>query len=101
MDADPGFKIFRKFGWLHNFALLELQDELQQLEERLERLLKREETYGEKINLISRRQDLLNKKSRRDLMSAIQQKLIQYGEFLWSCQCSTKDAFTDYSFQMI
>ena len=77
MDTDSGFKIFRKFGWLHNFALLHLQDELQELEERLEKRLKREDEYGDKAHLRSRRLDSnANENSRKGLLLAIQEKLI-------------------------
>ena len=83
MDTDPGFKIFRKYGWLHNFALLELQDELQQLEGLLEKCLKREEEYGYKPHLSSRRLDMKSNKknSREGLMTKIKAKLVQYGVY--------------------
>ena len=70
----------RRFGWLHLYVLLELQDELRELEQKLE--LHDREVYkkGDRKSLKSRRGDRAQKVSRQDLMIKIQNKLKEYGE---------------------
>ena len=82
MDTDPGFLVFRRFGWLHNYVMLEIQDQLQELEEELELHDKKEYERGNRKRLKARRLDAAQTESRHDLIIAIQQKLGEYGEFL-------------------
>ena len=82
IDCDPNFRIYRKFGWLHNRVLLHLQDELQKLEQELEGVDKWEATSGDIVKLASRRSD--KTPARSNLIAAIKIKLDEYGEnALW------------------
>jgi len=74
------FLIYRKFGWLHNYALLHLQDELAELQAELESLDLWEERDGDIHRLVSHRLDYGRPKApRRDLMGKIHKKLAEYG----------------------
>ncbi len=81
LDTDPNFLVFRKFGWLHNFVLLDLQDELQVLEKDLEELCDVFYEEGEHDRLRSRDQDYQRDHSRETLMGRIHKKLLKYGMF--------------------
>lgn len=82
--CDPSFTIYRKFGWLHNRALLHLQDELSELEQELQDLDRYDFADGDPTRLISRRHDYgiigAEKPSeRRELIRCINTKLKEYG----------------------
>ncbi|KAL8909257.1 MAG: hypothetical protein Q9171_005113 [Xanthocarpia ochracea] len=77
-NADPSFLIYRKFGWLHNRLLLYLQDELAELEFKLDQLDKATFSDDEDIKLSSRRDDWAGPSKRRDLVRQIAQKLEEY-----------------------
>ena len=80
-DLDPEFLICRKFGFLHNYALLYLQDELVEIQEDLERLDRWEFSDGDPKKLISRRRDSAVSDSRRqELIATLHAKLKQYGK---------------------
>ncbi len=80
-DLDSDFLIFRKFGWLRNYALLHLQDEIFHMQQKLERLDKWEETRGDARKLLSRRRDYVKDESgRKRLLEDVHNKLAQYGE---------------------
>ncbi|KAL8683377.1 MAG: hypothetical protein Q9186_000639 [Xanthomendoza sp. 1 TL-2023] len=79
-NADPSFLIYRKFGWLHNRLLLYLQDELAELEYKLDKLDKETFSDDEDIKLCSRRDDWTGRSLRRDLIKQIAQKLEEYGK---------------------
>ncbi len=82
-DLDPDFSIYRKFGVLHNYALLYLQDELAEIQDDLERLDRWEFSDGVPKRLISRRKDDTSDDSRRkELVDRLHHKLAQYGERL-------------------
>jgi hypothetical protein len=73
--------MYRKFGWLRNYALLHLQDELVDFQQQLERLDKWEFRDGDYKKLLSRRKDYARDDSlRRKLVSKIHSKLAQYGK---------------------
>ena len=78
IDCDPNFRIYRKFGWLHNRVLLHIQDELQKLEKELEVADEWEAKSGDIVKLASRRLD--TNKARKDVIIAIKDKLDEYGE---------------------
>lgn len=78
-DSDPSFLIFRKFGWLHNCVLLDLQDELQVLEWKLEQHNLTEQRVGNGSRLIARRLDYRGPLSRSTIIGEIKVKLAQYG----------------------
>lgn len=80
-DLDGDFLVFRKFGWLHNYALLYLQDELVQQQEDIEAFDRWESTHGDPTKLVSRRNDYASQASRRkELVGNLHAKLAQYGE---------------------
>ncbi|KAL8701092.1 MAG: hypothetical protein Q9224_000662 [Gallowayella concinna] len=81
-NADPSFLIYRKFGWLHNRLLLYLQDELAELEYKLDKLDKETFSDDEDIKLCSRRDDWTGRSLRRDLIKQIAQKLEEYDQHL-------------------
>lgn len=79
-DSDPNFLIYRKFGWLRNRLLLDLQDELVTLEEELQLLDDNDERLCDPEDvLISRRNDEMQKTLRQDLLKVIRKKLSEYG----------------------
>lgn len=78
-DCDPSFLIYRRFGWLHSRLLLHLQDEIQELEEELERLDKWESQQGDPKKLRSNRKDILHGSKRQAQLVLIRQKLAEYG----------------------
>ena len=81
INLDPDFLIYKKFGWLHNYSLLHLQDELNELQEQLEAFDQWENRDGEFRRMTSRRLDYGRQDSRRrELMALIHQKLQQYGK---------------------
>ncbi|KAI4232044.1 MAG: hypothetical protein LQ352_008367, partial [Teloschistes flavicans] len=78
-NSDPNFLIYRKFGWLHNRILLCLQDELADLEYRLEKADKR--TLADE-KLRSRRLDYADSPLRKSLIKQITERLEIYDEHL-------------------
>lgn len=79
-DADPNFLIYRKFGWLRNRLLLDLQDELATFEEELELLDANNARLGDPQKVSkSRRNDELQKTLRQNLLKTVRQKLSEYG----------------------
>ena len=81
-DCHPSLLIFRKFGWLHTRALLSLQDELAELEDRLTRYDEWEFTDGNFRNLYSQRLDMAQEPShRQEMIVMIKAKLAEYGIF--------------------
>ena len=80
-NLEPAWLIFRKFGWLRNHALLDLQDELKALEEDLKYHNRYEYHRGDKNRLLSRSSDYERPNSREHLMIQIKEKLEQYGGF--------------------
>ena len=80
-DCDPNFLIYRKFGWLHNRVLLHLQDELQELEQKLESFDKWEVSNGDPRKLVHRRIDDNSKHSpRKAILKEVNEKLEEYGK---------------------
>ena len=78
---------YRKFGWLRNYALLFLQDELAHLQEELKGLDKWEFRDGNQTLLVSRRHDVRPNSYRKEVIAAVHSKLKEYGILmapLWS-----------------
>ena len=64
-DLDGDFLVLRKFGWLHNYALLYLQDELVEQQDEIESFDRWESRNGDPTKLVSRRKDHAFRDSRR------------------------------------
>lgn len=79
-NSDPNFLVYRKFGWLHNRTLLLLQDELAELEYRLEKLDKRTFADENDVQLKSRRLDNVVCPLRQRLVQLITERLQVYGQ---------------------
>lgn len=80
-NLDGDFLVFRKFGWLHNYSLLYLQDELVQQQDEIERFDRWESKNGDPAKLVSRRKDHAFRESRRkELVGKLHIKLAQYGK---------------------
>ena len=79
-DLDGDFLVCRKFGWLHRYALLYLQDELVQQQYEIESFDEWEYKHGDSRKLVSRRKDHAFRDSRRkELVGKLQVTLAQYG----------------------
>ena len=71
---------YRKFGWLRNYALLHLQDELAALEDELADFDRWDFSDGDPRRLVSRRVDYERPDSRRrEIMAIVHSKLKEYG----------------------
>lgn len=78
---------YRKFGWLRNYALLHLQDELAALQHQLVEHDKWEFRDGEQKRLVSRRLDYERPDSvRREIVASVHSKLKEYGTLTGSFQ---------------
>jgi hypothetical protein len=80
IDSDDNFMVYRRFGFLQTRLLLEKQDTLRVLEERLDKL-DESETIGDdnKDNLCSRDGDGEDQTERINLMAAIRTAFQEYG----------------------
>ena len=88
MDSDENFMIYRRFGFLHSRILLNKQDELREIEQRLDDLdeIDSTESNASALCLQSRgkdeaRTDIERKHSRQELLRMSEEKLCQYGLF--------------------
>jgi hypothetical protein len=80
MDSDDGFMIYRRFGYLQSRLLLEKQEQLRQLEDKLDQLDRRQ-TQLEDDNHLLRTLDLDPdlKIPRGQLMKEIESTFLEYG----------------------
>jgi hypothetical protein len=80
LDSDDNFMVYRRFGFLQTRLLLETQDQLRVLEERLDKLDK-SETVGDdnQDNLCSRDGDGGDQTERINLMASIRTVFQEYG----------------------
>ena len=81
--CEPNFLIYRKFAWLHSRLLLHKQDELAELEQRLE-AIDRADSKEDPRRLRSRRRDerVSPQSPRKELLKEIDEKLEDYRK--WS-----------------
>lgn len=77
LALDRDFTVFKRFDYLHMRSLLEQQDELAELQERLERC---DEAEPVRLGLSSRRQD--ENAERRELLRQVKAKLQEYDRCL-------------------
>lgn len=74
LNTDKHFALFRRYGYLRTRVLLSLQDELAELEEKLDDL---DTNDSKQFNLASRRSDI--NQTRKLLMKRVHEKLAVYG----------------------
>ena len=75
MNSDKNFVLLRRFGGLHARVLLHKQDELIEMENKLNELDNEEKTF---YYLSSRRDDL--NFARKNLLTEIERKMADYGD---------------------
>lgn len=96
LDSDENFMLYRRFGFLQSRLLLNKQDQLRVLEERLDEIDRTdEETY-----LVSREMDDAHERPRTRLMKEIEVKFKEYAELLALAQqlaAMNKPASRDYN----
>lgn len=73
LALDRDFSVFKRFDYLHTRSLLEQQDELAELQERLNQC---DDTEPIRLGLSSRRQD--ENQERRELLRQVTAKLQEY-----------------------
>jgi hypothetical protein len=79
LDSDENFMVYRRFGYIQSRLLLEKQDDLQKLENKLDKY-DNQVQRTKPVNLITR--DLTEEDAgpRRQLMEKIEQKFCEYGQ---------------------
>jgi hypothetical protein len=78
LDSDENFMIYRRFGYVQGRLLLEKQDELRKLEEKLDKYDKQVEKTCS-TNLMTRDLPSNDAESRKELMDKLEQKFCEYG----------------------
>ena len=80
LDSDENFMVYRRFGFIQSRLLLEKQDELRELEEKLDRLDKIEADAGD---WIPETRDLPERylEPRKKLMDVLEKRFCAYGKF--------------------
>ena len=77
--CEPNFLIYRKFAWLHNRLLLHKQDELGELEQRLEAIDKADSKEDPRRLRSRRRDERVSPQSpRKEVLKEIDEKLESY-----------------------
>lgn len=77
-DSDESFMIYRRFGYLQSRVLLAKQDEMRVLEEELD-AIDAEDMYENPDSLTQRLSDEGRADERRQLLSKIESKYLEYG----------------------
>ena len=87
MDSDDNFMIYRRFGFLYSRLLLEKQDELREIEEKLDETDKRDANGSEGTQKClqsrsrdQRDNDVNDDSKRRAIMRKAEEKLYVYGK---------------------
>lgn len=75
LNLDDNFSVLKRFDYLHMRNLLDLQDQLSELEDTLNRY---DDAERVQLHLSSRRQDA--NQERRDLLTRIRERLEIYGK---------------------
>lgn len=81
LDSDESFRIYRQFGYLQSRLLLEKQDELRRLEERLDEIDKEDDLEAESRARLKTR-DLAPEYAaeRKEMFGTIEKKFLEYGK---------------------
>lgn len=91
IDSDDNFMIFRRFGFLYSRVLLNKQDEIRELESRLDEMDKKDyEDKSTRRCLKSRSRDEKRTdntgQTRKELLRTSEQKLLEYGNIILQAQ---------------
>jgi hypothetical protein len=78
LDSDESFTLYRRFGYLQARLLLDKQDEMRKLEEKLDEMDKEDEENVSK-RLITRDLKEQDAGPRRELFKAIEERFCEYG----------------------
>ena len=84
IDSDDNFMIFRRFGFLYSRVLLNKQDEIRELESRLDHMDKddyQDESTRKCLKSRSRDEKRIGStgQTRQELLRAVEEKLREYG----------------------
>ena len=81
LDSDESYTIYRQFGYLQSRLLLEKQDELRLLEEKLDEMDKEDDLDDESRRRLKTR-DLQPEYAaeRKEIFGAIEKKFLEYGK---------------------
>jgi hypothetical protein len=79
LDIDKHHMLFRRYGFLQNRLLLYKQDELRELERKLDSLDKIDESNN-KFALSCRVSDNIDSPKRKDLFAEVEVKIKEYGQ---------------------
>ena len=79
LDSDENFMLYRRFGFLQARALLYKQDQLRELENKLDKLDQRDSEERPK-RLKSRERDDIDNNNRKNLIQDITKVFNEYGE---------------------
>jgi hypothetical protein len=82
LDSDESFRIYRQFGYLQSRLLLEKQDELRKLEEKLDEIDREDDLEAESRKRLKTR-DLTPEYAaeRKEIIGTIEKKFLEYGKF--------------------
>ena len=80
LDSDENFMLYRRFGFLQARVLLNKQDELRNLEKKLDRMDLADQNNDFSV-LRSREKDLASSDHRKNLLRDIEDKFKDYGKF--------------------
>ncbi|OCL06508.1 hypothetical protein AOQ84DRAFT_410867, partial [Glonium stellatum] len=98
LDSDENFTVYRRFGYLQARLLLDKQDDMRKLEEKLDEMDREDEGIQSK-RLITRDLKQQEAESRRELFKAIEEKFCEYAHILTAAQtlmAFNRPATSDY-----
>lgn len=98
LDSDESFTLYRRFGYLQARLLLDKQDEMRKLEEKLDEMDKEDEENRSK-RLITRDLKEQDAGPRRELFKAIEERFCEYAHILTTAQtlmAFNRPAASDY-----
>src|SRR5438552_8863712 len=81
LDSDENFMIYRRFGYIQARLLLEKQDEMRQLEEKLDMLYRYDESHHQE-SIMTRDLDEEESNPRRTVLKTIEERFCEYGKNL-------------------
>jgi len=91
LDSDENFMLYRRFGFLQARILLNKQDELRDLEKKLDRMDLADQKNNSSI-LRSREKDVATSDHRKNLLHEVEDTFKEYGEFTSKFQIGTANS---------